>query len=392
MSDKQEVKLVAKPGEVQFPKGLEGIIARESTKSFVDGQKGYLVYHGIPIEELAEHSTFEEVSYLLIYDKLPTDAELKAFEKKLVMYREIPEEVYDIIYSSARYNVHPMAILRTAVSLLGVLDDEADDDAWDAQERKAIKLISRVATITAAIARARKNLDPVTPRADLSHSANFLWMLNGEEPDELNEKIMDVILILHADHGCNASTFTTLVVISSLSDLYSAICAAIGSLKGPLHGGANERVMHMLGEIGDPSKAEEVILRKIEKKEKIMGFGHRVYKAYDPRARILKKYADEITKRAGTEDWLKIAEIIEKVMIEKLGQKGIFPNVDFYSGVVMSSMGIETALFTPIFATGRISGWVAHALEQLADNRIYRPRFVYTGPIDEKYVPIEERG
>jgi len=387
----QEVKLTAKPGEVEFPKGLEGIIARESTKSFVDGQKGWLIYHGFTIEELCKNSTFEEVSYLLLHDKLPTKAELDAFTGELKQYREIPDGVYDLIASAARYNVHPMAILRTAVSALALYDDEADDASWDAQERKALKLISRMATISAAIGRARRDLEFIHPRSDLGHAANFLYMLLGEEPDDLLERVMDVILILHADHGCNASTFTSIVIASSQSDLYSAVTGGIGSLKGPLHGGANERAMAMLDEIGEPEEAERKILDKIAKKEKIMGFGHRVYKAYDPRAAMLKGYAEEITKRAGTEKWLRIAEIIERVMIEKLGKKGIFPNVDFYSGVVMSSMGIERALFTPIFATARVSGWVAHVLEQLADNRIFRPRFIYTGPMEEKYVPLEER-
>ncbi len=386
------VKLVAKPGEVQFPKGLEGVIARETTKSYVDGQNGRLYYHGIPIEELAENSTYEETFFLLVYDRLPTEGELEYFKSRMVQYREIPPEVYDYICrASSRYNDTPMSVLRTAVSMLASFDDSAEEDSLPAHEREAIKITSRMATITAAIGRARRGLTPVHPRPDLSHAANFLYMLFGEEPDPYYARVMDVILILHADHGCNASTFATLVVKSTLSDMYSSVVAGIAALKGPLHGGANQRALKMLQEIGEPENAEAWVLKALEKKRRIMGFGHRVYKAYDPRARILHDYAVEVTKRAGTEKFLKMAEIIERVMIERLGKKGIFPNVDFYSGVVMFSMGIDDELFTPIFATSRVAGWTAHALEQRVDNRIYRPRFVYVGPEIDHWVPLEER-
>ncbi len=382
--------IVAKPGEVQFPKGMEGVIARETTKGYVDGQKGKLYYHGIPIEEIAEHSTYEEVFFLLMYDKLPTKDELSILEMRMRQYREIPDAVYDFIKSRAGgYNVHPMSILRTAVSMLAPFDDASEEQA--AAEREAIKITSRMATITAAIGRVRRGLEPIHPRYELSHAANFLYMYLGEDQDDFMNRLMDVLLILHADHGCNASTFATLVVISTLADMYSAIVGGISALKGPLHGGANERAMAMLDEIGSEKDAEPWILNAIAKKKKIMGFGHRVYKAYDPRARILHSYAEEITKRAGTERWLNIASTIERVMIAKLGAKGIFPNVDFYSGTVMSSMGIERRLFTPIFATGRVAGWAAHAVEQLKDNRIYRPRFIYVGPVDASYTPIDER-
>ncbi len=386
------VKLVAKPGEVEFAKGLEGVIARETTKSYVDGQNGRLYYHGIPIEELAENSTYEETFFLLLYDRLPTEGEYEYFKSRMVQYREIPAEVYEYICkASNRYNDTPMSVLRTAVSMLASFDDSAEEDSLPAHEREAIKITSRMATITAAIGRARKGLEPVHPRPDLSHAANFLYMLFGEEPDPYYARVMDVILILHADHGCNASTFATLVVKSTLSDMYSSVVAGIAALKGPLHGGANQRALRMLKEIGEPEKAEEWVLNALAKKKRIMGFGHRVYKAYDPRARILHEYAVEITKRAGTEKYLRMAEIIERVMIERLGKKGIFPNVDFYSGVVMSSMGIDDELFTPIFATSRVAGWTAHALEQRIDNRIYRPRFVYVGPEIDHWVPMEER-
>ncbi len=384
--------IVAKPGEVQFPKGLEGAIARETTKGYVDGKQGKLYYHGISIEELAEHSTYEEVFYLLMYDKLPSKEELSILDMRMRQYREIPDAVYEFIKDRASgYNVHPMSVLRTAVSMLAPFDDASEEQSMAAAEREAIKITSRMATITAAIGRARRGLAPIHPDFNLPHAANFLYMYLGEEQDDFMNRLMDVLLILHADHGCNASTFATLVVVSTLADMYSGVVGGISALKGPLHGGANERAMAMLDEIGDEENAEAWILDAIAKKKKIMGFGHRVYKAYDPRARILHSYAEEITRRAGTEHWLRIASIIERVMIEKLGAKGIFPNVDFYSGTVMSSMGVERKLFTPIFATGRVAGWTAHAVEQLKDNRIYRPRFIYVGPVNVAYTPIDER-
>ena len=384
--------LVAKPGEVQFARGMEGVIARESTKSYVDGAKGKLYYHGISIEELAKHSSFEETAYLLLYDRLPTEDELDVFNKRLVQYRDIPHEMYDLIVDlSSLYPARPMALLRTMVSCLSSWDEEAEEDALETQEREAIKLISKFATITAAIGRARQGLSPIHPRSDLSHAANFLYMLRGEEPDAFDARVMDVLLILHADHGANASTFATIVAQSTLTDMYSAVVAGIAALKGSLHGGANERVMEMLRQIGDPEHAEAWVKDAISRKKRIPGFGHRVYKTMDPRAAILREYAREVTRRAGTERWLEIAGVIERVMGETLGQKGIWPNVDFFSGVVMSSLGISSELFTPIFAVSRVVGWVAHALEQRQDNRLFRPRFVYVGPPEAPYVPIRER-
>ena len=387
-----QVKLVAKPGEVEFAAGMAGVVARESTKSYVNGEEGKLYYHGYSIEDLAEHSSYEETAFLLLYDRMPNEEEFLAFKKRLIEYREIPGPVYDLIISQSQYyNVHPMSLLRTAVSMMADFDEVVEDEALDAQERVSMKLIARLPTVAAAIGRAQAGLDPLQPRPDLSHAANFLYMLNGEEPDELLEKIMDVILITHADHGCNASTFASIVVESTLSDMYSVVVAGIGALKGSLHGGANQRVMEMLAEIGSTAEADAWITNALARKKKVMGFGHRVYKAMDPRAIILHGYAKQITKRAGTEHWLGIAEVIEKAMVEKVGAKGIWPNVDFFSGVVMASMGISTDLFTVIFAVSRVSGWVAHALEQRADNRIFRPRFVYVGPATEEYVPIEDR-
>ena len=387
-----DMKFCGKPGEVAFAKGLENVIIGESKKSYVDGDKGVLLYEGIRIEELAEKSSFEEVSYLLLYDRLPTHRELADFKEKLSLWREIPDDVYECISRHAKNpSVHTMSVLRTAVSLLGMHDEDSEDSSFDANERKAIKLISRIATIVAAIGRIRKGLQPIKPKYDTTHAGNFYWMLHGKDPDAESEKVLDVLSILHIDHECNASTFTSVTTISSLTDIYSAVVAAIGSLKGPLHGGANEQVVKTLRDIGKPENAEKYIQNALKRKEKIMGFGHRVYKSYDPRAAILKKYGEKLVKRAGLEGWLEIAKIIEKYMIEKLGQKGIYPNVDFYSGIVMHSLGIETYLFTPMFALGRISGWVAHILEQLKDNRIFRPRFWYIGPLEASYISIEAR-
>lgn len=387
-----QFKLVATPGEVEFSRGMAGVVARETTKSYVNGEEGKLYYHGYSIEDLAEHSSFEETTYLLLYDRLPNEEELANFKKRLVAYREIPYPVYDLVLTqSQNYNVHPMSLLRTAVSMMSDFDEVVEDEAIDAQERVAMKLIARLPTVAAAIGRARQGLDPVQPRPDLSHAANFLYMTTGEEPDELATKIMDVILITHADHGCNASTFASIVAESTLSDMYSVVVTGISTLKGPLHGGANQRVMEMLAEIGSAANAETWIADALENKKKVMGFGHRVYKAMDPRAVILYDYAKQITKRAGTEHWLDIAEVIEKAMVAKVGEKGIWPNVDFFSGVVMASMGIDTDLFTVIFAVSRVSGWVAHALEQREDNRIFRPRFVYVGPATSEYVALKDR-
>ena len=376
----------------EYSKGLEGVIIGESKKSFIDGERGYLSYVGIPIEELARNSTYEEVCFLLLHDRLPTEKELDDFKKELYIYREIPDEVYYVIEDVTRYGVHPMTTLRIAVDMLSAYDEETELDTENANYRKAIKLIAKIPTITASIGRARMGDELIRPMEELSMAANWLFMYRGEVPSEEEERIFDIILILHAEHEINASTFSARVVISSLTDIYSAVSAAIGSLKGPLHGGANERVMRMLREIKIPENAEKYILNKLRKKEKIPGFGHRVYKNYDPRAAILKEIAEKLAeKREDVKNWLDIGKKVEGIMMEKMKDKKIYPNVDFYSGVVMSAIGIETDMFTPIFATGRIAGWTAHILEQLKDNRIFRPRVIYIGPKEQKYIPIEQR-
>ena len=370
-----------------FSKGLAGVPAAETVLSYIDGERGKLYYLGIPIEEWAESSTFEEVALALLLRRLPKREELKMFNAALRSARELPPEVVDFILDMP-LDSHPMTVLRSVVSLLEAYDYDAKLDDLEAKFRISLRLIARFPTVVAYFDRARKGLELVPPDPTLGHAANFLYMLKGERPTDYEARVMDVALILHADHGMNASTFASMVVASTLSDMYSAITAGIGALKGPLHGGANERVLRMFREIGSPERAEEYVLAKLARKERVMGFGHRVYKAYDPRARILKRYAEELTKRS---EYYQIALKVEEVMIREKGQKGIFPNVDFYSGLVYNGLGIDTDLFTPIFAIARVAGWTAHVLEYLEDNRIFRPRAVYKGEIDKRYTPIDER-
>ncbi len=376
--------------EVKFSKGLEGVPATETVLSYINGKEGKLYYLGIPIEEWAEHSTYEEVAFALLKRKLPTKDELEIFDAALKNSREIPDDVIDFIYDT--YDIspdaHPMSVLRSTVSLLESYDDDAKKDDLQAKFRISIRLISRFPTIVAYIDRARKGLDPIPPDHSLGHAANFLYMLTGKRPSDYEARVMDVALILHADHGMNASTFTSLVIASTLSDMYSAIVGGIGALKGPLHGGANERVLRMLEEIGSEGNVESYIDNALSQKKKIFGFGHRVYKAYDPRARILKSIAEELSKNS---KYYNIAVKVEDYMMKKLSHKGIFPNVDFYSGMVYNALGISTDLFTPIFAIGRVAGWCAHILEYLEDNRIFRPKSIYKGELDKPYVPIEQR-
>ncbi len=377
-------------GHAEYSKGLDGVIACESKIGYVDGDQGWLIYGGIDIEDLAALSNYEESACLALYGRLPTQAELDDFKKKLLAARAVPGEVFDILKKLPK-NAHTMAWLRTGFSALGCFVPNIDDFDLKYWTEVGINQIAQMATVAAAVGRIRKGLEPVDPDPSLDHAANFLWMLNGKKPSAEEAKVMDVNLILHLDHEMNASTFTSMSTISSLSDMYSAVVSGIGSLKGPLHGGANEQVIKMLLEIGDPAKAEGYVKDKMAKKQKIMGFGHRVYKAYDPRARILRQYAEKWAKEKGLYYLFESADIVEKTVIEALGKKGIFPNVDFYSGIVYYAMGIETDMFTPIFAVSRIAGWVARNLEYVADNRIFRPRALYTGPLKTDYVPIEQR-
>ena len=369
-------------------KGLEGVIALESELSSIDGDKGELVYRGYNIHDLAEHATFEEVVYLLRHGELPTQNDLDDFMAHLRSERVLPAPVLDLLRNTPD-DAHPMAVLRTAVSALGLYGDEADTMEEAANHRKADRILAQIPTIIAAFARLRKGKDPVDPLDRESMAHNFLYMLNGEEPGEAAEKTFDVCLVLHADHGLNASTFTSRVIGSTLSDMYSAVSGAIGALKGPLHGGANQEVMRMLMEVdergADPA---EYVRERLADGERIMGFGHRVYNTMDPRAAILRDMVKELSEEAGEMKWYKYTTAIHETMEEEVG---IDPNVDFFSGSTYYQLGLDPELFTTIFALSRTAGWTAHLLEQWADNRLIRPRAQYVGARNRTVVPVEER-
>jgi len=377
---------------VSYPKGLEGVILCDSAVSFVDGTAGKLYYRDIAIQELAENSTFEEVSYLLLFGHLPKKNELEEFDKKLRAYRALPPEVLECIKKFPK-SAHPMAALRTVTSTLGMYDPHPEDHSMAANVERSIKLIAQFATIVAAFERHREGKPFVAPDNGLSHAGNFMYMFKGTKPTELDAKAMDVGLILHADHEMNASTISCRVVVSSQTDIYSAVTAGVGSLKGPLHGGANEEVMKTLETVGGMKNVETWMKNALANKVKVPGFGHRVYKFYDPRAGILKTFAEQYAKiNPSIQEKLEMAKVIERMMIESLGDaKGIYPNVDFYSGIIYTAMGFQKDTFTPIFAVARISGWCAQILEQLSDNRIYRPRCHYTGDLSKHYVPMSQR-
>ncbi|MDX1674091.1 MAG: citrate/2-methylcitrate synthase [Longimicrobiales bacterium] len=368
--------------------GLEGVVVARTRLGRIDGQEGTLEYGGYPIEELAEHTTFEEVCHLLWHGELPNEAQIDALRQQLGAAYALPPDVLDSI-RSAPADAHPMAVLRTAVSALGVHDREADDLSREANLRKALRLTAQLPTITAATARIRRHEEPVAPRPELGIAANLLYMMNGREPDPREARTMDVALILHAEHGLNASTFSGRVTIATLADLYSAVTSAIGTLKGPLHGGANERVMEMLREIGEPERAEEWIQGALERGDKIMGFGHRVYRALDPRAPILRDLGEEL----GSSRWFEISDRVREAMRAAMDERGkkIYANVDFYSASVYDKLGVPTRFFTNIFACARIAGWTAHILEQLDDNRLIRPKAEYVGPETRSVTPMGQR-
>ncbi|WP_058307123.1 citrate synthase [Gracilibacillus massiliensis] len=367
-------------------KGLEGVVAAETkVSSIIDDQ---LTYVGYTIDDLAENASFEEVVFLLWNKRLPNKQELADFEKDLFDNMTIPEAVVEHFKSYDIHSVHPMAALRTAISLLGLYDPEADDMSEEANQRKAVRLQAKVAAVVASYSRVRDGKEVVQPKAGLSYAANFLYMLNAEEPSDLEVEAINKALVLHADHELNASTFTSRVCVATLSDMYSGITAAISALKGPLHGGANEAVMTMLNEIGEVENAIPYVKEKMANKEKIMGMGHRVYKSGDPRAKHLKKMSKELTARHGMEKWYEMSVKIEDFIKE---EKGLPANVDFYSASVYHSLGIKHDLYTPIFAMSRFSGWIAHILEQYENNRLIRPRAEYVGPQKQTYVDINKR-
>jgi citrate synthase len=373
-----------------FKPGLEGIPAAKSAIGFIDGQQGILRYRGIRIEDLAENSTFEEVTALLLNGSLPTKAELDAFSAELKELRSVPDGILDILRALPS-DGHPMVALQAATAALGTYFPQMDVTDGAGNIKASRRLIAALPTIVAAFHRIRSGQDVVAPDGSLSHAENFLYMLNGDKADEKVSRLMDVCLVLHAEHGFNASTFTGRVVGSTLANPYSVIAGAIGSLSGPLHGGANERVLGQLATIGGVEKVPAWFDDMSARREKIMGLGHRVYKVKDPRATVLQAMAADLFASHGSTETYDLAHKLETHAAEKIGHKGIYPNVDFYSGLVYEKMGIKTDLFTPVFAISRVSGWVAHWLEQLDGNRIYRPRQVYVGSTDTAYTPIAER-
>ena len=373
-----------------FDKGLANTIAAETQASFIDGAKGVLEYVGYDIDSLARNSTFEETVFLLWNRRLPNAAELATLAAELRAEYDLPEAVWEMIRETPR-TAHPMHMLRTLVSSLGMFDREADDNSPEANWRKSVRLLAKTPTIVANFDRHRKGKPLVRPDATMDMATNFLNMLNGARPTVAVAKALDVCLILHADHGLNASTFAARVTISTLSDMYSAITTAIGTLKGPLHGGANEEVMHMLNEIGTMDNVEPYIKERLARKDRIMGFGHRVYKAYDPRAGYLKTFAKQIATDTGNQGLYEMSTKIEDIMKTEVAAKGIYPNVDFFSATTYHSIGIDLDIFTCMFAVSRISGWTAHCMEQLAANRLIRPMAEYTGPHGLSYVVMSAR-
>jgi citrate synthase len=377
------------PAAESFASGLEGVVAARSRLCQIDGAAGKLYYLGYPIEELSQGSTYEECCFLLWHGRLPRHEELESLKGEFIRSRALPEQVVDFI-AKLPHTAHPMDALRTVVSLLASFDRNPERSP-ESNLHRAVSLTAQFPTIVATFHRLRENQKPVAPHATLGHAANFLYMLTGKEPDENAAKVMDVAMVLHLDHEMNASTFASLVTASTLSDLYSAVTAGVGALKGPLHGGANEAVLKMLQEIGDPRNVESFLDDALAKKKKITGFGHRVYKNYDPRARILKEYARRLSEKTKFSRFFQVTDRLEKAMVARKGSKGIFPNVDLYSGIIYHQMGIATDLFTPIFAIARVAGWTAHVIEYWQDNRLFRPNSLYDGPPPRKFTPITQR-
>jgi len=385
-------------------KGLVGIYVDESFITYIDGMNGRLYYRGYPLKDLVENSSFEEVAYLLIYGKLPTKSEFSAFNDKLIKERKLPDNIVTILKSYPR-NTTRIELLRTSISALSLYDPDDYDFSEDANIRKGIRIIAKIPTVLAFSHRIQSNLPLVEPSEDLSHACNYYYMMTGKVPNNEFTRDFDKILICHMDHSINSSTFSCRVTVSTLSDMYSGITSAIGTLRGPLHGGANERVINlMLGEIKRKENIIPWVKRKLEKKERVMGFGHRVYKTWDPRARILREISknlwsnpDIIEKipdpehevhKGEIDNIYEMTELLTDFMIKT---KKIYPNVDLYSAGALHALGIPTASFTPLFAASRSAGWVAHALEQLSDNKLIRPRLRYVGELDKKYENIDKR-
>jgi citrate synthase len=374
--------------ETSLARGLKDVVLDTTESSFIDGEAGVLLYRGYTIHDLAQNSNFEEVCYLLLHGALPTKAQLDEFSSRISSQRGLPTEVIEVI--KLVQGAHPMDVLRTATSALAAFDPDTEDNSREANLRKSERLVAQFPTIVAAHHRVRSGLDPVPPRADLSHAANFLYMLDGKEADQEAVEAMDLDFLLHAEHGANASAFAARVTASTLSDLHSSIVTAIGTLKGPLHGGAAEAVQKMTSEIGSPENADEYIKHKLEAKERIMGFGHRVYRAEDPRARHMRERSRVLGEKMGHSEWYQILTQVEKDMAP-YQSRGIYVNVDFYAGSVYALLGLPEDLFVPIFAIGRIPGWCIEILEQYDNNMLIRPLLKYVGPKDLSFVPLEKR-
>lgn len=379
--------MATQPGPPKTTDGLEGVIAGTSSICFIDGVKGRLVYRGYDADDLAQHATFEEVAYLLWHAGLPTRAELGAMRADLHAAGALPAGVLDLL-KKIPAGAQPMAMLRTMVSVLAHFDPDAADNSRQANLRKAVRLTAQIPALVAAFHRLRTGQTPLRPRDDLDHAGNYLYLLHGTAPDPEVARALDVVFILHADHEFNASTFSARVTAATLSDMHSASVSAIGTLKGPLHGGANEEVMRLLEHIGSVDRVEPVIMDILAAKKKIPGFGHRVYRTEDPRARFLRTMSQRLGERAGDPRWYQLTRKVEEITI---AQRRIFPNVDLYSSSVYRSMGISMDLYTTTFAVSRITGWTAHVLEQYGDNRLIRPMSEYTGPLDRTYVPLDQR-
>jgi len=374
----------------EYKPGLEGIPATKSSISYVDGKKGILEYRGIAIEELTHRGSFLETAYLLIWGELPTIQQLREFQDNILHHRRIKYRIRDMMKCCPETG-HPMDALQTSAAALGLFYARRALDDPEYIRQAVVRILAKIPTMVAAFHQMRRGNDAITPNDNLDYAANFLYMLTEREPHPLEAKIFDVCLTLHAEHTINASTFSAMVTASTLTDPYAVVASAVGTLAGPLHGGANEEVLHMLENIGTTENVKPYIENLMANKQKIMGFGHRVYKVKDPRAKILQELAEQLFNETGHDRYYDLALEVEKIIEAKLGHKGIYPNVDFYSGLVYRKLGIPDDLFTPIFAIARVAGWLAHWKEQLAVNRIFRPTQIYTGEHNTPYIPMEDR-
>jgi citrate synthase len=376
------------PTDAAIVKGLEGVVAATTRLCHLDGQQGRLAYQGHDIEHLARRASFEEVVWLLWHGELPRAAELDGFRKELADARTLHPTVLKALKLLPR-EMAPMRVLQTSVALLGALDPDAEDNSPEANRRKALRLVAQMATITAAFHRVRQGKRPVPPKPEMGHAASFLAMVAGRKPKAVQVKAFEAALVLYAEHELNASTFTTRVIASTLADMHSAVAGGLGALKGALHGGAGEAVMHTLQEIGQPDRAEAFTTRALAEKRRLMGFGHRVYKAGDPRARILRELAERACRQSGQGVWFDVAVKLHEAVNR---EKGLIPNVDFYSAPLFYALGIPVDLFVPVIAVSRVAGWTAHVMEQHADNRLIRPRGEYIGPAARPFRALADRG